>query len=98
MAIEGEVKSPSKDEVKEARGPFFEGSDDIPGEPRQAPALQRKLKSRHLQMIAIGKPRLQLDSASSFTHSLTTSQVVQLVRVYLLEAEQLWPMLDLLVH
>ncbi|KAJ5661950.1 Arginine permease CAN1 [Penicillium maclennaniae] len=54
MAIGSKKKSPSTGEAKEAGGPPYEGSDEIPGEPRQVPVLQRRLKSRHLQMIAIG--------------------------------------------
>ncbi|KAJ6127186.1 Arginine permease CAN1 [Penicillium sp. IBT 18751x] len=54
MAIESKKKSPSTGEAKEVGGPPYEGSDEIPAEPRQVPVLQRRLKSRHLQMIAIG--------------------------------------------
>lgn len=55
MAIEAKLKDPSGFETREAGDRIYEGSDDVPGEPRQPPALQRRLKSRHLQMIAIGE-------------------------------------------
>jgi amino acid permease len=54
MAIEDKVKESNMGQSKEAVTQF-EGNDDVPGEARRLPELKRKLKSRHLQMIAIGK-------------------------------------------
>lgn len=56
MAFEDKEKQPTTGKSKEAFDQFGDGSDDIPRETRQMPTLKRKLKSRHLQMIAIGKP------------------------------------------
>jgi amino acid permease len=55
MVNEAKLKDPGGVETKETGDRIYEGSDDVPGESRQSPALQRRLKSRHLQMIAIGK-------------------------------------------
>lgn len=60
MAFEDNVKEPTTGKSKETFDQFGDGSDDIPRETRQMPTLKRKLKSRHLQMIAIGKPTIRL--------------------------------------
>lgn len=62
-----------------------EKHDDVHQSGTEAPRLERRLKSRHLQMIAIGA--FNIISIQSLQDVLTRLQAVRLGRVFLLAVE-----------